>query len=95
MLYRFESDVRLLNALSKHGFRHAPDRVCHEHAYSSQASQAGQANSVTCLRVAMSPIAMLRDFDVSTSSKAMLEAKSFAVVSALSNAVAEHISNVI
>ena len=40
--------------------------------------------------VAMSPIAMLRDFDGVDVSTA-LEAESFANVSTLSNAVAEHI----
>ena len=44
--------------------------------------------------VAMSPIAMMRDFD-GVDVNAVLEAESFAHVSALSNAVAEHLSIVI
>ena len=44
--------------------------------------------------VAMSPAAMLRDFDV-VDVNAVLEAESFADVSTSSNAVAEHMSIVI
>ena len=94
MLCRFESDVRLLNALLKHGVTHAPDRGVTSVQAVARLRKPGrrtQFHVCECGDVTNRDVARFRCVDVN----AVLEAESFANVSTSSNAVADHISIVI
>ena len=90
MLYRFESDVRLLDALLMHGITHAPDRgVTSVQAVVRLRKLVRRTQFHVCESgdVTNRDVAKLRCVDVN----AVLEAESFANVSTSSNTVAEHI----
>ena len=79
MLYLFESDVRLLNGLSKHGFTHAPDRgVTSMQAVARlrKLVRQSECHVCECGDVTNRDVARFRCVDVN----AVLEAESFANV---------------
>ena len=91
MLYRFESAVRLLKRLSKHGIRHAPDRGVTSMQVLAKLRKLVrwiQCHVCECDDVTNRDVARFRCVDVN----AVLQAESFANVSSLSNIVAQHIS---